>query len=98
MFLQINGGPFSKGRYSENKNKLKLTPQKTSFSRTSRPISIIPGTNHPWVKGIQNHSNKGPSPLQREDNHKNVKIGWVSSKNLLKNYWTRKTQIYMKAI
>jgi hypothetical protein len=22
----------------------------------------------------------------------------VSSKNLLKNYWTRKTQIYMKAI
>jgi hypothetical protein len=28
------------------------------------------------VKGIQGSSNKGPGPLQREDNHKNVRIGW----------------------
>jgi hypothetical protein len=28
------------------------------------------------VKGIQVYSNKGPSPLQRGDNHKNVKMGW----------------------
>jgi hypothetical protein len=28
------------------------------------------------VKGIQFCSNKGPDPLQREDNHKNVKLGW----------------------
>jgi hypothetical protein len=28
------------------------------------------------VKGIQVSSNKGPGPLQRGDNHKNVKIGW----------------------
>jgi hypothetical protein len=28
------------------------------------------------VKGIQICSNKGPGPLQREENHKNVKMGW----------------------
>jgi hypothetical protein len=28
------------------------------------------------VKGIQVCSNKRPSPLQKGDNHKNVKIGW----------------------
>jgi hypothetical protein len=28
------------------------------------------------VKGIQVYSNKGPSPFQRGDNYKNVKIGW----------------------
>jgi hypothetical protein len=27
------------------------------------------------VKGIQVSSNKGPGPLQRGDNHKNVKMG-----------------------
>jgi tRNA splicing ligase len=41
------------------------------FSRTSRPISIKLDTNHAWVKGILNCSNKGPDPLQRGDNHKN---------------------------
>jgi hypothetical protein len=28
------------------------------------------------VKGIQVCSNKGPGPLQRRDNHKNVNMGW----------------------
>jgi hypothetical protein len=28
------------------------------------------------VRRIQVSSNKGPGPLQREDNHKNVKMGW----------------------
>jgi hypothetical protein len=28
------------------------------------------------VTGIQVCSNKGPGPLQRGDNHKNVKMGW----------------------
>jgi hypothetical protein len=28
------------------------------------------------MKGIQVCSNKGPGPLQRGDNNKNVKIGW----------------------
>jgi hypothetical protein len=27
-------------------------------------------------KGNSSFSNKGPDPLQRGDNHKNVKIGW----------------------
>jgi hypothetical protein len=35
------------------------------------PILIKLGTNHPWVKGILNCSNKVLDPLQREDNHKN---------------------------
>jgi hypothetical protein len=46
------------------------------FSRTSKPISIKLGANYPWVKGIQACSNKGPGPLQRGDNYKNVKMGW----------------------
>jgi hypothetical protein len=50
------------------------------FSRTSRPNSIKLGTNYPWVKRIQVCSNKGPGPLQRGDNHKNVKMGWVHLK------------------
>jgi hypothetical protein len=49
---------------------------KKIFSRTSMPISIKLGRNHPWVKGILNCSNKGPGPLQRGDNDKNAKMGW----------------------
>jgi hypothetical protein len=49
---------------------------KKNFSRTSSLISIKHGTNHPWVKGILNCSNKGPGPLQRGDNYKNAKMGW----------------------
>jgi hypothetical protein len=48
---------------------------KKIFSRTSRPISIKLGINHPWVKGILNYSYKGLGPLQRGDNHKNAKMG-----------------------
>jgi hypothetical protein len=60
--------------------------KKIFFSRTSRPITIKLGINHPWVKGILKCSNKGPGPLQRGDNHKNAKMGWVKSfKNLLQN-------------
>jgi hypothetical protein len=47
------------------------------FSRTSRPISIKLGINHPWVNGILNSSNKGPGPLQRKENYNNTKMGWV---------------------
>jgi hypothetical protein len=28
------------------------------------------------LKEIQVYSNKGPGPLQREDDHKNAQIGW----------------------
>jgi hypothetical protein len=57
--------------------------KKIFFSRTSRPISIKLGINHPWVKGILNCSNKGSGPFQRGDNHKN---GVGSFKNLLQNH------------
>ena len=50
--------------------------KKIFFSRTSRPNSIKRNTNFPWVKGIQVCSNEGPGPLQKGDNHKNVKMGW----------------------
>jgi hypothetical protein len=56
---------------------------KKIFSRTSMPISIKLGINHPWVMGILNCSNKGPGPLQRGDNCKN---GVGSFKNFLQNH------------
>jgi hypothetical protein len=37
--------------------------KKIFLSRTSSPISIKLGINHPWVKGTLNCSNKGPGPL-----------------------------------
>jgi hypothetical protein len=40
------------------------------------------------VKGIQVSSNKEPGPLQRGDNHKNVKTNWVGS---FKNPFSRTT-------
>ena len=48
---------------------------KIFFSRTSRPKSIKLGANYLLVKRIQVSSNKGPGPLQRGDNHKNLKMG-----------------------
>jgi hypothetical protein len=54
------------------------------FFRTRWPNSIKLSTNYPWVKGIQVCTNKGSGPLQRGDNHKNVKMGYVGYfKNLL---------------
>jgi hypothetical protein len=49
---------------------------KVFFSKTSGSKLIKLGTYYPWVKEIQVWTNKGPGPLQRVDNHKNVKIGW----------------------
>jgi hypothetical protein len=49
---------------------------KIFFFRTSKPISVKLGTNHPWVKGILNCSNKGPDPFQKGDNYLNAKMGW----------------------
>jgi hypothetical protein len=69
------------------------------FSRTSRAILIKLETNHPWVKGIQVCSNKGPGPSQREDtcNHKNAKMGWGHLKVFSRTMGTEKVQIYLKA-
>jgi hypothetical protein len=53
---------------------------KKKFSRTSWPIAIKLGINPPWVQGILNYSQKGPGLLQRGDNHKNTKMGWVQLK------------------
>jgi hypothetical protein len=53
-----------------------LILKKIFFSKTSRPISIKLGTNHPWVKRIKDCSSKGQCPLQRGDNYKNAKMGW----------------------
>ena len=40
------------------------------------------------MKGIQVCSNKGPGPLQRGDNHKNIKMGWGH----LKIFFSRTTE------
>jgi hypothetical protein len=62
--------------------------KKIFFSRTSRPISIKLGINHPWVKGIQNCTNQRLGPFQRGDNHKNAKMGWGH----LKIFFSRTTE------
>jgi hypothetical protein len=49
--------------------------KKIFFFRTSRPISIKLGINHPWVEGTLNCSNKGPGFLQRGENHRNTNMG-----------------------
>jgi hypothetical protein len=54
---------------------------KIFFSRTSRPISIKLGINHPLVKGIINCLNKGPGPFQRGDNLKTAKWGGFIQKS-----------------
>jgi hypothetical protein len=64
---------------------------KTIFYRTSRPISIKLGIDHPWVKGTLNcHQfvKKGPGPLQRGDYHRNAKMGWGH----LKIFFSRTTE------
>jgi hypothetical protein len=44
------------------------------FFRTTWPILIKLGTNHPWGEGILICSNEGDCPSPRGDNHKRVKI------------------------
>ena len=70
-----NKGPGPLQRGDNHKNvKIGWGHLKIFFSRTTGPILTRLDTNHPWVKGILNCSNKGPGPLQRGDNHKNAKI------------------------
>jgi hypothetical protein len=83
-FLEIRVGG------SVNQEIKKLWPyieKKIFFSRTSSPISIKLGINHPWVNGVLFYkrkfiscSNKGSGPVQRGDNLKNAKMGWVHLK------------------
>ena len=44
------------------------------FSGIAGTISTKLSTMHPWVKGIQEHSNEGPSPFPRVDNYEIAKI------------------------
>jgi hypothetical protein len=62
-------------RGHKKKKKKLLQNQQANFSQTN-------GTNHPWVKGIINCSNKGPGSLQKEDNHK-----WKTLANSLKTFF-----------
>jgi hypothetical protein len=45
----------------------------------------------PWVKEIQVCSNKEPGPLQRGDNHKNIK------KHHLQNHWVNFNQTWNRS-
>jgi hypothetical protein len=45
------------------------------------------------VKRIQVCSNKWPGPLQREDNHKNVKMGWGHLKMFSRTTWPILTRL-----
>jgi hypothetical protein len=47
---------------------------KIFFSRTTGPILIRLGINHPWGKGIQVCSNEGGCPSRRGSNSKRIKI------------------------
>ena len=50
------------------------------FSRTTGPISNKHGTKHPWVKGIQDCSNKRSRIFPKGDNHEIAKIYWRNLK------------------
>jgi hypothetical protein len=86
-----NHGPQGSDEATKGKTIFTYVYIEKRISRTSRPISIKLRTKYPSVKGIQNCSNKGTHPLQRGDDNR---MG--SFKNLLKNHWVRKAQIYMK--
>jgi hypothetical protein len=45
------------------------------------------------VRGIQVCSNKGPGPLLRGDNHKNVKFGWGHLKIFSRTTWPILTKL-----
>jgi hypothetical protein len=56
------------------------------------------GTKYPWMKEIQVCSIKGPCPLPRGDNYKNVNKKWDGViKNLLKNHWASYNQTWHKS-
>jgi hypothetical protein len=62
----------------DNSERVKIHRKcfKIFFPRTSWPKSLKLGTSYPLVKRIQVCSNKGPDPLQRGNNHRNVGKGW----------------------
>jgi hypothetical protein len=76
-----NKGPNLLQRGDNHKNvKIGWGHLKIFFSRTTGPILIRLGTNHPWGQGIQVCSNEEDSPSPRGDNNKKVKIHWIFKK------------------
>jgi hypothetical protein len=71
----MKGNALLQGEIIVKKQKYTKKFQKI-FSRTTGPISIKLGTNHPWVKGIPVCSNEGADPLQRGDNYKNRMVSF----------------------
>jgi hypothetical protein len=73
FFLIKGPGPLQRG---DNQKDVKIGwgLLKIFFSRTTGPIIIRLGTNHPLGKGIQVTSNEGDSPYPRGDKSKRVKI------------------------
>jgi hypothetical protein len=61
--------------------------KKIFFLRTSRPISIKLGTNHPYVKRIHNYTNQGPGPFEFKGEII-TKTGWCH----LKIFFSRTTE------
>jgi hypothetical protein len=94
------GTKSSLGGGNSEKVKIQRTFLEIFFSRTRGPISTKLSTNYPWVKGIQVSSNKGPDPLQRGVNHKNVKkkkkkIAWCHLKIFFPhNHWVNFNQTW----
>jgi hypothetical protein len=82
-----NKGPGTLQKGDNHKNANMRWCRLKPFSRSSKPNSIKIGTRYPWMKGIQFYSNKGPGPLQKGNNHKNVKMGWGN----LKIFFSRST-------
>ena len=79
------------------------------FSRITGPISIILGTMHHWLKGIQVCSNEGPSPFPRGENYEITKIhcqnlkiffwrttGPISTKLSTKHPWVKDSNLFKR--
>ena len=77
LFKWIKGPAFFQGEMIKN-NEKSLTKLKNLLLQTTKPISTILDTMHPWVKGIQVCSNEWPNPFPRGDNYKIAKIHWCN--------------------
>jgi hypothetical protein len=86
------------GRGHSRENHIYMFVLKKIFSRTSRPISMKLGTNHPWVKRIKNCWKERPGSFPGKVNHRNANEGWDHLKIFfLKNHSARRAHIYRKA-
>ena len=68
--------PYSKRRQLRNSEKIHWSIDKNFFFRTTALISTKLSTNHPWVKGIQDCSMKGPPFSKGRYIYEIAKIHW----------------------